>query len=83
MNKEFIGKEYARNRRADSSNLVDYLRHRSLQANMTMRYGHDAGDQVLKAVGNIFKRVREYDCVARWGGEEFILFLPDTDQKTP
>lgn len=43
-------------------------------------YGHDAGDYVLKNVAEIFqKTVREYDIVARWGGEEFFLLLPETD----
>lgn|SRR5471030_12426 len=43
------------------------------------RYGHDVGDQVLKSVGKIFNTLRGYDSVARWGGEEFIVMLPDTD----
>jgi len=43
------------------------------------RYGHDVGDQVLKSIGKIFNTLRGYDSVARWGGEEFIVMLPDTD----
>jgi diguanylate cyclase (GGDEF)-like protein/PAS domain S-box-containing protein len=43
------------------------------------RYGHDAGDQVLQSlVALIQKRVRSSDCLARWGGEEFVLLLPHT-----
>ena len=39
-------------------------------------YGHDVGDEVLQQVANIMRQVlREGDWVARWGGEEFILFL--------
>lgn len=42
-------------------------------------YGHARGDQVLVHVaGAIAERVRAGDIPARWGGEEFILFLPDT-----
>jgi diguanylate cyclase (GGDEF)-like protein len=43
-------------------------------------YGHEAGDLVLKAVANSFLRVvRQSDAVGRIGGEEFSLFLPNTD----
>ena len=43
-------------------------------------YGHAAGDHILQSVSNLLQgAVRDYDYVARWGGEEFILLLPDTD----
>lgn len=43
-------------------------------------YGHACGDYVLKRVANILtERLRDVDRVARWGGEEFILLLPETD----
>ncbi|MCP4900977.1 MAG: diguanylate cyclase [bacterium] len=43
-------------------------------------YGHDAGDFVLQSVGRFFEeQIRASDIVARWGGEEFIYLLPDTD----
>ncbi len=43
-------------------------------------YGHACGDYVLKRVSNILtERLRDVDRVARWGGEEFILLLPETD----
>lgn len=42
-------------------------------------YGHNAGDAVLCHVANIFrKNCRICDGVYRWGGEEFIVILPDT-----
>lgn len=44
-------------------------------------FGHQQGDQVLKNLGQIFrKHLRQYDSVARFGGEEFILILPATDR---
>lgn len=43
-------------------------------------HGHAAGDHLLQTVANLLQGgLREYDCVARWGGEEFVVLLPDTD----
>ena len=42
--------------------------------------GHDCGDQVLEEVAQVLKSMtRKQDQVSRWGGEEFLLLLPDTD----
>ena len=42
-------------------------------------HGHEAGDDILKAVARILRSgVREVDHAARWGGEEFLLLLPET-----
>lgn len=42
-------------------------------------YGHAVGDQVLKAIAVILEnQLRKTDFVARFGGEEFIVLLPDT-----
>ena len=42
-------------------------------------YGHDAGDRVLQAIASVLRgSLREYDACARWGGEEFLVFLPET-----
>jgi len=41
--------------------------------------GHEAGDRVLReAVGLIRAHLRKPDVLARWGGEEFIILLPNT-----
>jgi diguanylate cyclase (GGDEF)-like protein len=44
------------------------------------RHGHDAGDTVLRRVAEVMRgQLRELDVVGRWGGEEFIWLLPETD----
>ena len=43
-------------------------------------FGHNAGDVVLRTVANLVENnVRKSDVWARWGGEEFVLALPDTN----
>lgn len=46
-------------------------------------YGHDAGDDVLKKIAEIISiNLRQTDSLVRWGGEEFIVLLPETDLET-
>jgi diguanylate cyclase (GGDEF)-like protein/PAS domain S-box-containing protein len=46
-------------------------------------YGHLAGDEILKMFGKIMKTVyRESDISCRYGGEEFLLLLPDVENAT-
>ena len=48
--------------------------------NVNDRYGHDRGDEVIVSVCKIVQSVlRDKDQIGRYGGEEFIVVLPDTD----
>lgn len=52
---------------------VDHFKH------VNDRYGHDVGDAVLCRVAETVRAcLRDYDVFARWGGEEFLIALPDT-----
>ncbi|HKI57884.1 MAG TPA: GGDEF domain-containing protein [Trueperaceae bacterium] len=46
-------------------------------------YGHPVGDHALRTIAQrLLGAVRAQDQVARWGGEEFLLLLPETDMPT-
>jgi diguanylate cyclase (GGDEF)-like protein/PAS domain S-box-containing protein len=69
-------RRYARSNAAFTVILGDIDKFKSIND----RYGHETGDRVLRAVGDLMRGVvRNQDTVARWGGEEFMLLLPDTD----
>jgi len=54
---------------------IDYFK------NINDQFGHDVGDEVLIALSRAFEgAVREQDIVSRWGGEEFLILLPNTAQ---
>lgn len=76
---EIVEREMARRRR-DGSALSLVLGDIDFFKRINDVHGHPAGDHVLKTVASRLPTVlREYDHVARWGGEEFIVLLPDTN----
>ncbi|WP_169727901.1 diguanylate cyclase [Desulfovibrio inopinatus] len=78
---EMGGREFARSKRLNTSLAVaimdiDDFKH------VNDTWGHDEGDRVLKAFADIISQgIRTADIFARWGGEEFLLILPDTERE--
>ena len=45
-------------------------------------YGHSVGDQVLRSIASVLRKgIRGSDVVSRYGGEEFCVLLPETDEE--
>lgn len=46
------------------------------------RFGHQAGDEVLRQLGALIKNsIRSSDIPGRWGGEEFLIICPETNRQ--
>ena len=69
----------ANKERSGNTNLVIMLGDIDNFKKINDTYGHDCGDEVLKDVASALKKsFRGKDYVCRWGGEEFLIILPDT-----
>lgn len=45
-------------------------------------HGHKVGDRMLKEISNVIRRqLRDYDFLARYGGDEFVAIVPETDNE--
>lgn len=80
--KEHLRQEFARAQRSNYplSCVVLDLDHFKQINDM---YGHSVGDRVLKSLAQLLvRRLRQSDIIGRYGGEEFVLVLPETPSLT-
>ncbi|MBM3569769.1 MAG: diguanylate cyclase [Alphaproteobacteria bacterium] len=76
--KERLGQDLARAAREGKPLAVAMLDLDRFKA-VNDRHGHLAGDGVLRSLARLLRRrLRRSDSVGRWGGEEFLVVLPDT-----
>ncbi len=83
----------ANRRRLDEAIAAQYARIRRYGGNLALaiadidhfksindQFGHDVGDTVIRTFAHIIRaRIRETDLAARFGGEEFVILMPETD----
>jgi len=78
---QFMKREFQRTRRYNkplSLIMIDVDNFKSVNDS----FGHQAGDRVLRELSGCLKRsVRQTDIVARYGGDEFAILLPETDME--
>lgn len=74
----FLKEEYIRitaNQNVGSIALIDI----DMFKHVNDSFGHIVGDRVLRGIANIYaEHIRDFDFLARFGGEEFILYMPNT-----
>ncbi|WP_404399326.1 diguanylate cyclase [Idiomarina seosinensis] len=73
---KMLQRQFSRNPRDVSIALLDVDHFKQFND----RYGHEVGDQVLRALSKEMQgHLRQQDILARWGGEEFVILFPETD----
>ncbi|MGB9698724.1 MAG: sensor domain-containing diguanylate cyclase [Thermodesulfobacteriota bacterium] len=79
---ESLGREITRAKRRKTS-LGIIMMDIDFFKNINDTYGHEAGDAVLKVLGNLLQfRVRGEDIVCRYGGDEFTIIMPGASLET-
>lgn len=74
-----IDKEHERARRSGNSCVLAIMDFDDFKL-INDKHGHVAGDRVLKTAMDFFvKRLRKYDIIFRYGGDEFLLLFPETN----
>ncbi len=78
VSEQYIEEQWKRSLRGEPSGLlmIDIDHFKAIND----QYGHDAGDAVIRALAQQLRaQLRGIDVAGRWGGEEFVVVLPNTD----
>lgn len=76
-----LGTEIERAKRSGNSFALLFIDLDDFKCGINDKYGHHIGDIVLiKTAQKLAVRIRTIDVVARWGGEEFVIICPETDE---
>ncbi|WP_245593590.1 GGDEF domain-containing protein [Azospirillum halopraeferens] len=81
IGEELLRLQYAHGRRAGQPLAVVFVDLDDFKA-VNDRYGHDEGDRVLRNAAEAIRGIlRQSDLLVRWGGEEFLIVMPNTTRE--
>ncbi len=79
---EALEREFARARRK-KSNLAILIMDLDFFKNINDQFGHRAGDLALQRIADtLARKIRQSDILCRYGGEEFVILMPEIDRRT-
>lgn len=77
---EVLRREFSRARRFNHPLSLMVIDIDDFKKNINDKFGHGIGNRILSLVGSVLRQFsRDIDVAARWGGEEFVVVMPETN----